>query len=252
MIKNEIRNRIEILSNTVEDLRLLVNALERDRGGAKEPEPVRPQMDWDTFEYHMENCKTLPFNKVFQEHEKEAVGFIVDAFLDEGYTDIRLLAYALATARIETGSNMRPVRETFASTDAQARKKIKELRQRYLTTGRGPKYEYAKEYTAPDGSTHMFYGRGLVQLTWYTGYQKEGIEWNPDKALEPDFAAKLLFKGLLDGRWNGRGKGLMYYLDKNDIVSARRTVNVLNKAELVADYYKDFLLALSKSLPALT
>lgn len=198
-------------------------------------------IDWDAFEYYMENCKTKPFNNVFQEHEKEAVSDIIDAFLEEGYTDIRLLAYALATVRIECGSNMRPVREGFAATDAQARAHVKKY-----------KRKYAEVYTFPGvPGDFCYYGRGLVQLTWYENYKKEGIQHDPDRALDPDFAARLLFKGLLDGRWNGRGKSLMYYLDKNDPVQARRTVNVLNKAELVADYYKDFLLALSKAMPLL-
>lgn len=37
-----------------------------------------------------------------------------------GLLDKRWLAYMLATAFHETGSRMQPVRETFASSDAQA------------------------------------------------------------------------------------------------------------------------------------
>ena len=123
---------------------------------------------------------------------------------------------------------MMPVREGFAATDEQARRHV-------LKHNR----EYAQEI---DGQ--VYYGRGYVQLTWWHNYKAENIHRKPDKALEPEFAAKLLFKGLLDGRWNDKGKGLMYYLDKGDSVEARRTVNVLNKADWISDLYNDFYNAL--------
>jgi hypothetical protein len=140
-----------------------------------------------------------------------------------GDQDLRTFAYGLATCRIEVGYKLKPVREGFKKTDAEAREHVRNR-------------AYGKQI-----GEHSYYGRGYVQLTWDYNYEAEGIIDNPDKALEPDFAARLLFKGLLDGRWNGRAKGLKYYLDKGDIKGARRTVNVQNKAQLVADFYKQYL-----------
>lgn len=185
----------------------------------------KPAIDWVKFKMSIENSKHKPLGSSFSEKEKEAVKYLVDTFYSEGHEDIRLLAYALSSVRIECGSNMMPVREGFAATDALARAHVKKHNRKY-----------AKEING-----HVYYGRGFVQLTWLHNYKQEGIENNPDKALEPEFAAKLLFRGLLDGRWNGQGKGLMYYLDQGDVFNARRTVNVTNRAETVSNWYFDFL-----------
>lgn len=197
------------------------------------PDQQKEDIDWERFGNSITKSKSKPNGSVFEKREEVAIKYLVDTFFEEGYTDIRLLAYALATVRRECGSNMLPVREGFAKTDKAARAHVRKYKRRY-----------AKEING-----QVYYGRGYVQLTWDYNYKKEGIEHNPDKALEPEFAAKLLFKGLLDGRWNGKAKGLMYYLDRNDPVQARRTVNVLDHAELIAGYYRDYLAALEASLP---
>jgi predicted chitinase len=120
---------------------------------------------------------------------------------------------------------MVPVREGFSKSNAEAIDHVRKHNRAYGKMENG----------------HVYYGRGYVQLTWDYNYRKEGILNNPDKALEPDFAAIVLFKGLLDGRWNGKGKGLRYYIDSGKIIEARRTVNVLNKAKIVAGFYENYL-----------
>jgi hypothetical protein len=47
-------------------------------------------------------------------------------------------------------------------------------------------------------------------------------------------------KGLMDGRWNGKGKGLRYYLDRGDLKGARRTVNITDKWDQIAVYFTAF------------
>lgn len=97
----------------------------------------------------------------------------------------------------------------------------------------------------------MFYGRGHVQLTWEDNYRDSsadaGVDLvkNPDAMLDPVISARVLWKGLLDGRWNGRKLGLRAYLDNGDIIQARRTVNVLDKAEVIAGYHNQFLKAIT-------
>jgi hypothetical protein len=196
----------------------------------KRDEPVLGKVmihfNWDKFADKIENCHSKPFGSVFSSVERERVKYLADVWADEGYTDLRHLAYACATVRKECGPNFMPVREggwNKEITDAEARHHV---RNRW----------YGKEING-----HVYYGRGYVQLSLYENYLREGIADNPDKALNREWSAKLLFKGLLDGRWNGRGKGLMYYLDKNDPVQARRTVNVLDDAHEVAEWYQDFL-----------
>lgn len=155
------------------------------------------------------------------------------------------LAYALATAYHETGARMVPVREGFASTDAGARAAVNKLARQ-----RGPKSAVAR-YALPAGPHgHVYYGRGHVQLTWLDNYAESSADAgadlvkSPDLMLDPTISARVLFKGLLDGRWNGAGKGLRFYLDKADFIGARRTVNGTDKAQAIAGYAAAFERAL--------
>lgn len=156
---------------------------------------------------------------------------ILNAFTIVGDRRIKTLAYGLATVRREVGHGMVPVREGFKKTDAEARAYVK-----------AQGYPYAKVVNG-----HVYYGRGLVQLTHDFNYAKEGILDNPDRALEPKWAAELLFKGLQDGRWNGSGKGIVHYLPDggpDDLENARRTVNITDHWQEIADWYRKFILVI--------
>ncbi len=164
---------------------------------------------------------------------------ILKAFNEVGDGREKTLAYALATAYHEVGSNMTPVREGFASTDKEARAKVLKLRRAYANPI--PPYN------------HVYYGRGYVQLTWAKNYQASikdaGIDIfrYPDEVLKPEIGAKLLILGLQDGRWNGRGKGISFYLPDNgpdDKMNARRTVNITDRWSTIAGYYDKFLEAI--------
>lgn len=184
------------------------------------------------------------FGGRFNQSQVDGISGILDAFedIDE---PAEVLAYGLATAFHETGRRMIPVREGFARTDAGARAAVERLARR-----RGPNSAVAR-YARPDGPYgHVYYGRGHVQLTWLENYARSSAEAGvdlvkyPDAMLDPEISSRVLFAGLLDGRWNGRGKGLRYYIDRGDILGARRTVNVQDKARLIAGYYEKFLSAI--------
>lgn len=192
------------------------------------------------------SLRTSLFKGGVSQTQVNGIEGILDAFATHGDGKPDTLAYALATAYHETGSRMVPVREGFASTDAAARAAVNKL-----AAKRGPKSAVAK-YAKPAGPyNHVYYGRGQVQLTWLENYEKSskdaGVDLvkDPDKMLEPLISARVLIKGLLDGRWNGAGKGLRFYLDKGDVREARRTVNVLDKADLIAGYHARFLAAVN-------
>lgn len=171
---------------------------------------------------------------------------LLDAFVTHGDAKADTLAYGLATAFHETGGMMVPVREGFASSDASARRAVNNL-----AAKRGPSSAVAK-YAKPTGPHgHVYYGRGHVQLTWLDNYRRSsadaGVDLvaNPDFMLDPEISARVLWKGLLDGRWNGSGKGLRHYLDAGDVKGARRTVNALDKAETIAGYHRRFMNAIA-------
>lgn len=184
---------------------------------------------------YLRSAKAPMFGTSLSRSQVAGIEGILDAFAVTGDGRDKTLAYGLATARREVGAGMVPVREGFKKTDAEARAYV--LR------------HYPTKYGKPAGPWgHVYYGRGIVQLTWLDNYEREGIAADPDKALEPKFAAELMFKGLLDGRWNGLGKGLAHYLPTDgpdDLKNARRTVNITDHWEEIAGFYRQFMGAIT-------
>lgn len=163
---------------------------------------------------------------------------VLEAWEDHGTGLVRHLSYVLATVHHETGGRMVPVREGLAKSDAQARRIVRH-----------------RKYGKPAGPyAHVYYGRGHVQLTWLENYRRSSIDAgvdlvkNPDAMLDPVISARILVKGMLDGRWNGRGKELEAYLSRSraDYMNARRTVNVTDKWQRI----KGLSLAYERALGA--
>lgn len=153
--------------------------------------------------------------------------------------DRRWLAYALATAWHETGGVMQPVREGFADSDAAAIRAVTRL----FEQGR-----ISRNYALRDEATgQSYYGRGLVQLTHKANYAKAGaaldlpLDLQPDLALEPDVSAAILLRGMAEGWFTGKKLGNYFGVVLDDPVSARRIVNGLDKADLIASYHRTIL-----------
>jgi len=202
-------------------------------------------MDKAAFYKSLRQRNSGVFGTSLSQSQVDGVEGILTAFGQVGDGRANTLAYALATAYHEVGGRMVPVREGFASTDAGARRAVNAL-----AIKRGPASAVAK-YAKPIGIYgHVYYGRGLVQLTWAENYSKSSADAGvdlfryPDMMLDPAISARVMIKGLLDGRWNGHGYGLRYYLDKGDLRGARRTVNITDKWELIAGYHRAFLAAI--------
>jgi hypothetical protein len=107
------------------------------------------------------------------------------------------LAYVLATAHHETGRRMQPLREGFVKTDASARRAVANLLAKGIIR---------TNYALPDGPYgQSYYGRGLVQITWFANYVKFAkrlgipLDREPDLALEWDHALAILFIGMQEG-----------------------------------------------------
>ena len=144
-------------------------------------------------------------------------------------------AYMLATAYHETAHTMQPIEEYGKGRSRDYGKRLKMSRKPYSDT------------------LPLYYGRGYVQLTWYENYDKAGrllrldLLRQPELALQADVAAKIMREGMFDGWFTGKKLGEYVGLRTAEYVSARRIINGMDKAQLIAGYAVVFELALRKA-----
>ena len=142
-------------------------------------------------------------------------------------SDDRWLAYMLATAHHETDRTIRPIAEY----------------------GKGKGHPYGK----PGKDGQPAYGRGYVQLTWDYNYEKADAKLglkgalikNYELALRPDIAAAVMFYGMTEGWFTGKKLSSYFNKTTEDWVNARRIINGLDKANLIAGYAKNYYAAIS-------
>lgn len=168
------------------------------------------------------------------------MNYLLDAIEAEGDIERNHAAYMLATAFHETARTMHPVRETLASSDDQA------IRILDTAFSRGRLPWVRKPYWRKDAHGRSYLGRGYVQLTHLPNYQKAtdelGIDFvgNPDLAMVPANAAKIIIRGMDEGWFTG--KTLDQYIDDADeadnedlreYISSRPIINGKDKAEQI-------------------
>lgn len=140
-------------------------------------------------------------------------------------------AYGLATAYHETAHTMQPIKERGG--DAY-------FKRMYDIMGERP--EKARELgNVKPGDGARYAGRGYVQLTGRANYAQYGLADNPDDAMKPDVAARVLKDGMEKGRFTE--KSLKDYLP-GDYIGARRIINGRDRAQMIADYAIKFEKAL--------
>ena len=130
---------------------------------------------------------------------------------------LRQAAYMLATAKHETANTFAPIEEY----------------------GKGKGLPYGQ----PDPVTGLVYfGRGYVQLTWARNYKSMGKALNlplflhPDLALRYDVAYKIMSYGMTHGTFTGVSLSRYINEGKTDYLNARKIINSLDKADLIAGY----------------
>lgn len=137
--------------------------------------------------------------------QQQGLRLIVEEFAIRGDGDRRKLAYILASVAHE--SNFRPIKERRGSPGSYAW----EMQQKYWDSG--------------------YYGRGYIQITWKSNYEKFskllGIDLvnNPERALEPPIAARIAVQGMVDGLFTRKKLSDYFNTLKTDWVNARRIVN---------------------------
>lgn len=141
--------------------------------------------------------------------------------------DTRWIAYALATTYHETAHTMQPVPEN----------------------GRGAGKAYGVIINGK-----VYYGRGYVQLTWIDNYRKIGdllkvdLVGNPELALSPPIAAQILCEGMDHGLFTGKKLADFFNGTKTDWENARRIINGLDRAALIAGYAQHFYAAMKDTV----
>ncbi len=159
--------------------------------------------------------------------------------------DDRWLAYMLGTAHHETGRTMQPVRETFASSDAQAIARLDAaFAKGVLTWVKSP-------YWRKDANGKSWLGRGFVQITHKANYQKLGnaigvdLVADPTRAMDLSTANAIMFTGMIKGLFTGRKLADSFAGSTENWRSARKIINGLERADLVASYAKAYYDAIS-------
>ena len=159
------------------------------------------------------------FNRAYPNHRwKQRLNAlsIYNECISSGLTLDSQIAYALATAAVS--SNLIPAKEVLAPVGTQKRKEQEE----YWFTG--------------------YYGRGYTQLTWKERYQQmtnnlsQDFINNPDLALDPEQAARILVYTMKNGSFGGQNVDLFINASKSDFVGARKSVNPAGSdAKIYAD-----------------
>ena len=143
-------------------------------------------------------------------------------------TDIRWLAYMLATVYKECAKRMWPTTE-YGSQD----------------------YLEGKEY-------FPFIGRGFVQLTWEENYDRASktlsliddrdLVAHPEMALDSLISARIMFRGMAEGWFTGAKLGQFFNDEEDNAYDARTIINSHDCASEIEGYHKQFLAALKASL----
>jgi putative chitinase len=205
-------------------------------------------------QFFFDHARTALFKGALSKSQVGGLTYILDVWEeDHPDWDDRWLAYALGTTHLETGATMQPIGEGGGN-------KYFELN--YGPEGRNPP-RAKKMGNTHSGDGAKYRGRGFVQLTWKNNYQTLGTHLskafgkpidlvaNPELALEPDYAAEIMFFGMSAGTFTGRKFSDYFTTDKNgkpvkdNWLGARAIINGNDKAQVIANFGKDYYSCLS-------
>ncbi len=174
------------------------------------------------------------FGGSLKQSQVEGMTAILDEW-DKNYSgkDDRWLAYMLATVHHETDRKFAGIEEY--GPDSYFKK----------YDGRGDLGN-----TQP-GDGLRFKGRGFVQITGRANYTKYkeilGVDLvkKPELALEIKNCVRILYHGMTTGGFTGKKLSDYFNTTTRDWVAARRIINRLDKANLIADYAQQFYAGIS-------
>lgn len=215
---------MQALTLWVEALQKIINEIDEEVNKQKEV-VSKPELDLALFFKELRPHLFIRLS-VSQVEGMEAK---LKAFQEAGWP-VSWAAYAMATSYHETGKRMVPVREGFDVSDAWRKRNL-----RYFP----------------------WYGRGDVQLTWEDNYKKAdtklglngSLVHNLDLALDKDISAKIMVRGMEEGWFSGDKQGVRHTLKRHlpdekgtkaQFKQSRRIINLMDKADLIANYALGF------------
>jgi hypothetical protein len=108
----------------------------------------------------------------------------------------------------------------------------------------------SKIYVDAAGDEHQYFGRGLVQITWWNSYAESGVAFgygldlllNPEKVKDYDTAYEIMVQGMTTGHGYANGRKCSDYMTDGatKYVAARAMVNGSDKAKEIATLAEAF------------
>lgn len=176
---------------------------------------------------YFDYVRTVLFDGSLTQQQVDGQTVLLAVWEHGSSTDMRWLAYMLATTFHETAFRMWPITEYGSDSYLQGK----------------PYYPYV--------------GRGFVQLTWEDNYRRASEELGlvddrylvdyPELALDSLIATRVLFMGMAEGWFTGKKLDQYFNDAKDDPVNARQIINGNDKDTEIAAYHGQFLQALKES-----
>tara|TARA_R110000851_G_scaffold6659_3_gene26654 strand:- start:1822 stop:2451 length:630 start_codon:yes stop_codon:yes gene_type:complete len=180
-------------------------------------------------EFYDEVARTLFYGSL-PEFQRAPLTYMAEEFHRRGMTNVDQLAYIMATAYHETD-------------------RFKALGE----YGEGKGRDYGVPLLSIRGKTIGYYGRGWVMLTWLQNYAKVSVAAtlafgkpidlvnNPDMIIDNlEVNAFATFEGMITGMFTGRKIGTYINGNGTDFLKARKVINGMDKASLIAGYAEAF------------
>jgi predicted chitinase len=178
-----------------------------------------------------DEIKASLFEHGITQVQVDSINAIFASCAKHGITMPEQIAYVFATAYHE--ARLKPIEEV----------------------GKGAGHDYGKHlkmsrapYTTPN---QLYYGRGFCQITWYENYETFGkllgvdLLNHPELAMSPQYASEIIVMGMQKGMFTGKMLVTYFNSQIKDPINARKIINGMDKAQLIAGYYGIFLHALT-------
>ncbi len=199
-------------------------------------------------QFFFEHVRATLFTGKLNQAQVEGLTFILNVWeASHSAKDDRWLAYALGTAFHETSFTMQPINEFGGNGYFTKMYDVRSIlpKRRAMAKANG---------NIHPGDGPLFHGRGYVQLTWRSNYDRMGKIFSVDltsseaaakQVLNAELASKIMFLGMEKGSFTGRKLSDFFHGDTQDWKNARRIINGLDCADAIAIHSKKFYAAIS-------